>query len=147
MAIADAVLTVIEDQKLQQHALEVGSYLLARFKELQSQFPQWIGDVRYVRVYNIIIEVHHVHNTLYICMGPIYVPCSTVQKHCIFKAPFIHRHHDNNKSIESTGTVYVAHYVKFERLPCILGSDVDICIGIYANVYRELIYMRYVVCN
>jgi 4-aminobutyrate aminotransferase-like enzyme len=40
-----AVLDVIEDEQLQEHALRVGSYLLAKLK-LLSEASQWIGDVR-----------------------------------------------------------------------------------------------------
>ena len=48
MAIADAVLTAIEKENLQKHALEVGSYLIEKFKELKSAYPNYIGDVRLV---------------------------------------------------------------------------------------------------
>lgn len=40
-----AVLNVLEDEKLQKHALIVGSYLVDRFQDLQSRL-QIIGDVR-----------------------------------------------------------------------------------------------------
>ena len=46
MAIADAVLTAIEKENLQKHALEVGSYLIEKFQELKSAYPNYIGDVR-----------------------------------------------------------------------------------------------------
>lgn len=40
-----AVLDVLEEERLQENALKVGNYLLARLKELQTQHPI-IGDVR-----------------------------------------------------------------------------------------------------
>ena len=46
MAIAEAVLRVIEDEGLQDHACKVGEYLLQQLIQLQSQFPTHIGDVR-----------------------------------------------------------------------------------------------------
>jgi len=46
MAIAEAVLTVIEDEGLQEHACSVGEYLFQRFLQLQAKFPTHIGDVR-----------------------------------------------------------------------------------------------------
>ncbi|XP_064458065.1 ethanolamine-phosphate phospho-lyase-like isoform X2 [Ornithodoros turicata] len=45
VAIASAVLDVIEQENLQQHAKEVGDYLINSLKELQSRHPL-IGDVR-----------------------------------------------------------------------------------------------------
>ncbi|KAL1418364.1 hypothetical protein MTO96_005738 [Rhipicephalus appendiculatus] len=45
VAVASAVLDVIENEKLQQHAKEVGNYLLASLRELQQRHPL-IGDVR-----------------------------------------------------------------------------------------------------
>ncbi|CAN7994226.1 unnamed protein product [Ixodes hexagonus] len=45
VAIAAAVLDVIENEKLQQHAEDVGNYLINSLKELQ-QRHQLIGDVR-----------------------------------------------------------------------------------------------------
>ncbi len=44
-AIGRTVLEVIEDENLQQNALEVGGFLIAELKVLQKQFPI-IGDVR-----------------------------------------------------------------------------------------------------
>jgi 4-aminobutyrate aminotransferase-like enzyme/Ser/Thr protein kinase RdoA (MazF antagonist) len=44
-AIGRAVLQIVKDEKLQQHVLEVGSYLLEGFKELQQKHPI-IGDIR-----------------------------------------------------------------------------------------------------
>ncbi len=44
-AIGSAVLDVIQQEKLQQHALETGSYLLDKLKQLQLTFPI-IGDIR-----------------------------------------------------------------------------------------------------
>ena len=46
MAIAEAVLTVIEEEGLQEHARLVGEYLLQKFMQLQTKFPTHIGDVR-----------------------------------------------------------------------------------------------------
>ena len=46
MAIAEAVLTVIEDEGLQEHACLLGQYLLKQLSELQANFPEHIGDVR-----------------------------------------------------------------------------------------------------
>ena len=46
MAIAEAVLTVIEDEGLQEHARSVGEYLLHQLLQLQTKFPAHIGDVR-----------------------------------------------------------------------------------------------------
>ncbi|MAU08270.1 MAG: 4-aminobutyrate--2-oxoglutarate transaminase [Anaerolineaceae bacterium] len=40
-----AVLDIMEEEKLPEHALEIGTYLLSRFKQLQSEFNV-IGDVR-----------------------------------------------------------------------------------------------------
>ena len=47
MAIAEAVLTVIEDEGLQHHAHSVGEYLLHQLLQLQTKFPAHIGDIRY----------------------------------------------------------------------------------------------------
>lgn len=44
-AIAEAVLDVIEEEGLQQAALETGNYLMLQFKHLQERFPA-IGDIR-----------------------------------------------------------------------------------------------------
>lgn len=44
-AIGRTVLEIIEEENLQQNALEVGSFLIAELKKLQKQFPI-IGDVR-----------------------------------------------------------------------------------------------------
>jgi 4-aminobutyrate aminotransferase-like enzyme len=38
-------LEIIDDENLQQNALEIGGFLIAEFKKLQKQFPI-IGDVR-----------------------------------------------------------------------------------------------------
>ena len=46
MAIAEAVLNVIEDEGLQEHAYSLGEYLLKLLLELQVKFPEHIGDVR-----------------------------------------------------------------------------------------------------
>ncbi|KAH9359822.1 hypothetical protein HPB48_015706 [Haemaphysalis longicornis] len=45
VAVAAAVLDVIENERLQQHAKEVGAYLMASLCELQKRHPL-IGDVR-----------------------------------------------------------------------------------------------------
>jgi len=44
-AVGSAVLQVVDEEELQQNALKVGNYLLAKLRELQSRFPI-IGDVR-----------------------------------------------------------------------------------------------------
>ncbi|MEM6698405.1 MAG: aminotransferase class III-fold pyridoxal phosphate-dependent enzyme, partial [Bacteroidota bacterium] len=44
-AIGRAVLKVVQEENLQQHALEVGNYLKASLQQLQTKFPI-IGDVR-----------------------------------------------------------------------------------------------------
>ena len=46
MAAAEAVLCVIEDEKLQENATEVGEYLMKEAKELMAKYPQHVGDVR-----------------------------------------------------------------------------------------------------
>ena len=46
MVIADAVLTVIEEECLQEHAYSLGEYLLRMLLELQAKFPEHIGDIR-----------------------------------------------------------------------------------------------------
>lgn len=46
MAIAEAVLTVIEEEGLQEHARSVGEYLLQQLIQLQTKFRTHIGDVR-----------------------------------------------------------------------------------------------------
>lgn len=45
-AIALAVMDVIEKEKLQDNALDVGNYWTSKIRNLKSQFPI-IGDVRY----------------------------------------------------------------------------------------------------
>lgn len=49
-AIGREVLSVVQDEQLQRHALETGNYLLARLRELQDDFPI-IGDVRGVGLF------------------------------------------------------------------------------------------------
>jgi 4-aminobutyrate aminotransferase-like enzyme len=44
-AIGSEILQIIEDENLQKHALEMGSYILQRLKELQQNHPI-IGDIR-----------------------------------------------------------------------------------------------------
>ena len=46
MAVAEAVLNVIEDEGLQEHARSVGEYLLQKLIQLQTKFPPHIGDIR-----------------------------------------------------------------------------------------------------
>jgi len=41
-----AVMDVMEKEKLQENAREVGQYMLARLKDLRKKYPQLIGDVR-----------------------------------------------------------------------------------------------------
>jgi len=41
-----AVMDVIEKEKLQENAREVGQYMLTRLKELRKKYPQTIGDIR-----------------------------------------------------------------------------------------------------
>jgi 4-aminobutyrate aminotransferase-like enzyme len=45
MAVGLAVLDVIEEEELQQHALRVGNYLMRGFRALGERHPE-IGDVR-----------------------------------------------------------------------------------------------------
>ena len=45
LAVADAVLTVIEEEGLQKHAKEVGNYTMDGFLKLSKLHP-CIGDVR-----------------------------------------------------------------------------------------------------
>ena len=48
MAIAEATLCVIEDEHLQEHAAEVGGFMLSELQALKTKHPQVIGDVRWV---------------------------------------------------------------------------------------------------
>lgn len=48
MAIAQAVLTVIKEENLQQHANLLGEHLLQGLRSLQTKHPTHIGDVRLV---------------------------------------------------------------------------------------------------
>ena len=50
MAIAEATLCVIEDEHLQEHAAEVGEFMLTELKALKAKHAQVIGDVRWVWV-------------------------------------------------------------------------------------------------
>ena len=50
MAIAEAVLTVIEEESLLQNAKEVGAYFMESLKRLQEKHA-CIGDVRGVGLY------------------------------------------------------------------------------------------------
>lgn len=45
-AAALAVMDVMEKEKLQENAREVGQYMLARLKELRKKYPKLVGDVR-----------------------------------------------------------------------------------------------------
>lgn len=45
MAIADAVLDVIEKERLQEHAREVGEYFIQELRKIQRRRPL-VGDVR-----------------------------------------------------------------------------------------------------
>lgn len=45
-AIANAVMDVLDKEKLINNAKNVGEYLLAELKSMQKQFPDVIGDVR-----------------------------------------------------------------------------------------------------
>ena len=45
LAVADAVMTVIEEESLQKHAKELGSYIMDGFLKLSKVHP-CIGDVR-----------------------------------------------------------------------------------------------------
>ncbi len=58
-AIGEAVLDVIQEEKLQQHALITGNYLLKQLKQLQKNF-NLIGDVRGL---GLFIGVELVENT------------------------------------------------------------------------------------
>lgn len=44
-AVGNAVLDIIENENLQQHALELGNYILGKLRELQSKH-RLIGQVR-----------------------------------------------------------------------------------------------------
>ena len=46
MAAAEAVLCVIEDDKLQENASEVGEYLMKEAKELMVKYPQHVENVK-----------------------------------------------------------------------------------------------------
>ena len=48
MAVAEATLCVIEDEHLQEHAAEVGEFMLTGLKALKAKYPQVVGDVRWV---------------------------------------------------------------------------------------------------
>jgi len=45
-AAALAVMDVMEKEKLQENAREVGQYMLVRLKELRKKYPKLVGDVR-----------------------------------------------------------------------------------------------------
>ena len=46
LAVAEAVLSVVEEEGLQAHAKELGGYMLSQLQQLASKHP-CIGDVRY----------------------------------------------------------------------------------------------------
>ena len=58
MTIANAVLTVIEEEGLQKNAKEVGSHLLRELRKLQNMF-NYVGDVRGV---GLMIGIEFVKN-------------------------------------------------------------------------------------
>lgn len=45
LAMAEAVLTVIEEEGLQAHAKKIGDYLMRKMREMMEKHP-CIGDVR-----------------------------------------------------------------------------------------------------
>tara|TARA_Y100000590_G_scaffold430056_1_gene543282 strand:- start:124 stop:924 length:801 start_codon:yes stop_codon:yes gene_type:complete len=45
-AVGNAVLEIIQEEKLQNHAKQVGKYLLNNLKEIKKEFPQYISEVR-----------------------------------------------------------------------------------------------------
>jgi ethanolamine-phosphate phospho-lyase len=47
MAVANAVLNVIEEDKLQEHARAVGEYVFSKFEDLQKKYPNVIGFVHH----------------------------------------------------------------------------------------------------
>ena len=51
MAVAEATLCVIEDEHLQEHAAEVGEFMLTGLKALKAKYPQVVGDVRWVWIH------------------------------------------------------------------------------------------------
>lgn len=57
-SIANAVLDVIENEKLQEHAKNVGNYWLQRLNEIKDDYPI-IGDVRYVKHFNYLYQCCH----------------------------------------------------------------------------------------
>ena len=46
MAAAEAVLCIMEDERLQENATEVGEHLMQEAMELMAKHPQHVGDVR-----------------------------------------------------------------------------------------------------
>ena len=59
LAVADAVLTVIEEE-LQANAKEVGDYIMERLRVLVDKHD-CLGDVRYVKLYDIICNRQYFH--------------------------------------------------------------------------------------
>ena len=45
-AVASAVLDVIQEEKLQENSLRVGTHLLQRLAKVRDQLPDIVGDVR-----------------------------------------------------------------------------------------------------
>mgnify|MGYP000220584077 FL=1 len=50
-AVGNAVLDIIENENLQEHALELGNYLMEQLKELQPKH-KFMGEVRLVKDIN-----------------------------------------------------------------------------------------------
>lgn len=46
MAAAEAVLCIMEEERLQENATEVGEHLMQEAKKLMAKHPQHVGDVR-----------------------------------------------------------------------------------------------------
>ena len=46
MAVANAVLNVIEEDNLQEHARVVGDYVFSKFEDLKEKYPSVIGRVK-----------------------------------------------------------------------------------------------------
>ena len=61
LAISEAVLCVVEEENLAEHAKELGSYIRTRLMEMAQKHP-CIGDVRYVDTVHGQCLVIHVHN-------------------------------------------------------------------------------------
>ena len=57
-AIAESVFDTIKEGSLQENALHVGHYLTSQLQSLQEKYPQWVGDVRGVGLFQGIEIVH-----------------------------------------------------------------------------------------